>query len=296
MNWKECRIVAFDTETTGLESFGGDRIIEFGCVEIQVKEDGSVSSITPHNFLINPEMPIPRESTAVTGITDQMVANKPPFAELAQQIWDLLSNAIVVAHNLVFDIGFLKSEFARQNLVWPETQAEVDTLRLASLKIKDLRSKRLEKVAGYLSIPLENAHRAVHDAQACGLVFIAMAQKYNAPNDLWELILWSEGTGSPPQNDHIQIKEQGGPEFISGPHITKRIEEHPEYLQWMLIAKERRNGLWQNKFSYELREWISSWLKSKTTGRAESALKDDSAYDWNIDPTPWRVQSTSKEL
>ena len=41
MNWKECRIVAFDTETTGLESFGGDRIIEFGCVEIQVKEDGT---------------------------------------------------------------------------------------------------------------------------------------------------------------------------------------------------------------------------------------------------------------
>ena len=37
-----------------------------------------------------------------------------------------------------------------------------------------------------------------------------MAQKYSAPSDLWELILWSEGTGSPPQNDHIQIKEQGG--------------------------------------------------------------------------------------
>ena len=65
-----------------------------------------------------------------------------------------------------FRYWLLKSEFARQNLVWPETKAEVDTLRLASLKIKDLRSKRLEKVAGYLSIPLENAHRAVHDAQA----------------------------------------------------------------------------------------------------------------------------------
>jgi DNA polymerase III subunit epsilon len=296
MNWNECRIVAFDTETTGLEVFSGDRIIEFGCVEIQIKEDGTVASITPHNFLINPEMPIPRESTAVTGITDQMVANKPPFAELAQQIWDLLSNAIVVAHNLVFDVGFLKSEFARQNLVWPETKAEVDTLRLASLKIKDLRSKRLEKVANYLSIPLENAHRAVHDAEACGLVFVAMAQKYNAPKDLWELILWSEGTGNPPVNPHIEIKDQGGPEFISGPHLGKHIEEHPEYLQWMLIAKERKNGMWQPKFPHVLREWIVSWLKSKTTGRAESALKDDSAYDWNIDPTPWRVRPQSKEL
>ena len=296
MNWKECRIVAFDTETTGLEVFSGDRIIEFGCVEIQLQENGTVKSITPHNYLINPEMPIPRESTAVTGITDQMVANKPPFAELAQHIWNLLHNAIIVAHNLIFDIGFLKSEFARNNLVWPETKAEIDTLRLASLKIKDLRSKRLEKVAAYLSIPLENAHRAVHDAEACGLVFVNMAQKYAAPQDLWGLILWAEGTGNPPKNQHIEIKSQGGPEFISGEHIGKHIEEHPEYLQWMLIAKERQNGIWQYKFSEELRLWITSWLKSKTTGRAESSLKDDSAYDWNIDPTPWRIKPQIQDI
>ena len=165
MNWKECRIVVLIRKQPVRIFWWRSNYLEFGCVEIQVKADGSVSSITPHNFLINPEMPIPRESTAVTGITDQMVANKPPFAELAQQIWDLLSNAIVVACSIWFLILAFKIKFARQNLVWPETKAEVDTLRLASLKIKDLRSKRLEKVAGYLSIPLENAHRAVHDAQ-----------------------------------------------------------------------------------------------------------------------------------
>ena len=152
------------------------RLSRFGCVEIQVKADGSVSSITPHNFLINPEMPIPRESTAVTGITDQMVANKPSICGTRSADLGFIEQCHCCCSQLGFDIGFLKSEFARQDLVWPETKAEVDTLRLASLKIKDLRSKRLEKVAGYLSIPLENAHRAVHDAQACGLVFIAMAQ------------------------------------------------------------------------------------------------------------------------
>ena len=124
---------------------------------------------------------------------------------LAQQIWDLLSNAIVVAHNLVFDIGFLKSEL-HVKIWFGQDKGEVDTLRLASLKIKDLRSKRLEKVAGYLSTP-EKCSPAVHDAQSVDWYSLPW-HRYCAPSDLWELILWSEGTGSPPLNDHIQIKNK----------------------------------------------------------------------------------------
>ena len=115
-----------------------------------------------------------------------------------------------------------------------------------------------------------------------------MTQKYNAPNNLWDLIIWAEGTGNPPDNPHIKIKEKGSPEFTSGPYKGISIEDHPEYLQWMLISKVKKNGIWQHNFSGSLREWIVSWLKSKTTGRAVGVLRDASAYDWNIDPTPWR--------
>ena len=169
MLWKEIRIVAFDTETTGLYAFSGDRIIEFGAVEIFLTPDLTVKSIERHNFLINPEMPIPREASAVSGITDVMVAQSPPFAVRSEQIWKLLSGAILVAHNFAFDLGFLRKEFERVELVWPNTYAEIDTLRLASLKMKELKSKRLEKVAEFLSVPLVNAHRAVHDAEACAI-------------------------------------------------------------------------------------------------------------------------------
>ena len=84
MRWVDCRIVAFDTETTGLRPFDGDRIIEFGAVEIFVDAQLQVSRVRPHQFLINPEMSIPREASRVSGITDEDVANAPKFSVLAK--------------------------------------------------------------------------------------------------------------------------------------------------------------------------------------------------------------------
>ena len=68
MDWTECKLVAFDTETTGLRAFDGDRIIEFGAVEIFVTADYEIDRINEHQYLINPEMSIPREASNVSGI------------------------------------------------------------------------------------------------------------------------------------------------------------------------------------------------------------------------------------
>ena len=97
MKWTDCRLVAFDTETTGLRSYDGDRIIEFGAVELFVDESGLISRVKPHQYLINPEIPIPREASAVSGIRDEDVRNKPPFAKVAKNIWELLNGALLVA-------------------------------------------------------------------------------------------------------------------------------------------------------------------------------------------------------
>ncbi|MBM76347.1 MAG: hypothetical protein CMK59_13160 [Proteobacteria bacterium] len=298
MQWQDIRIVAFDTETTGLYAFSGDRIIEFGAVEIFLAPDLSVKSVERHNFLINPEMPIPREASAVSGITDVMVAQSPPFAVRAEQIWNLLSGAILVAHNFAFDLGFLRKEFDRVDLVWPNTYAEIDTLRLASLKIKDLKSKRLEKVAEYLSVPLVNAHRAVHDAEACGFVFVEMCKKYDAPGELEKLVEWAVAVGAPPATGHIAILDKGVPEFLTGPHAGQPIEHHSDHLQWMTFAKTRKEGHWDNLYPEEIRIWIARWLRAKTAGRANGSFKKDAPQDWNLDPTPWRKspKRNSEEL
>ena len=78
----EQRIIAFDTETTGLNPFDGDRVIEFGAVELTVDAEYRVTGVKAWpDWLIDPEVPIPREVTRVTGIKDEDVAGKPVFAK-----------------------------------------------------------------------------------------------------------------------------------------------------------------------------------------------------------------------
>ena len=103
MSWTEHRIIAFDTETTGLNPFDGDRVIEFGAVELTVDAEYRVTGVKAYDWLIDPEGPIPREVTRVTGIKDEDVAGKPVFAKVAKDVHALLEGAIVVAHNLAFD-------------------------------------------------------------------------------------------------------------------------------------------------------------------------------------------------
>ena len=135
MQWKHLKIVAFDTETTGLEPFGGDRIIEFAAVEFHLGADGEVAQRVDHSWLINPERDIPRKVTEITGISGSDVVNCPRFEDVALPIRDLLADAVTVAHNFPFDLGFLSSEFDTVRVThgdptmrWPEPVAEVDTV------------------------------------------------------------------------------------------------------------------------------------------------------------------------
>ena len=141
MAWTEQRIIAFDTETTGLNPFDGDRVIEFGAVELTVDAEYRVTGVKAYDWLIDPEVPIPREVTRVTGIKDEDVAGKPVFAKVAKDIHALLEGAIVVAHNLAFDLAFLRLEFARLDMHWPVTVAEVDTLHISRAKLTEQQAQ-----------------------------------------------------------------------------------------------------------------------------------------------------------
>ena len=119
MRWKGRAIVAFDTETTGLQPFAGDRIIEFAAVVLKLDGDGQIVHREDHSFLVNPGIPIPRKVTEITGISDADVAGAPSFEAVADAIEAILRDSVSVAHNYPFDLAFLTKEFQRIGRWWP---------------------------------------------------------------------------------------------------------------------------------------------------------------------------------
>ena len=288
MGWTEHRIIAFDTETTGLNPFDGDKIIEFAGVELTVDDQLQVTGVQSHDFLFNPGIPIPRESTRITGIGDEHVANKPAFSKHAAQMRDLIEGSIVVAHNLAFDLSFMRLAFKECGMHWPKTVAEVDTLRLSQTKLTELRQHRLGLVADALEIPLDNAHRASDDAEACGRVFVEIARRKGAPSSLSEMIVWADAVSPPPDTGHLGMGEEGVPIFLEGPHEGQTVEAHPDHLQWMTMALVREDGRWQKRYPDSVHEWARRWLRARTAGRFQANPRGGGSQDWGLDPMPWR--------
>ncbi|MBL7665636.1 MAG: 3'-5' exonuclease [Bacteriovoracaceae bacterium] len=160
-------IIALDLETTGLSPIS-DRIIEVAAVSLN--KDGE---ITVFHHYINPEIPIPERTIAIHQITDEMVADKPKFPEIAQELKDFLGEIPVIAHNAQFDVGFLMKEITRAQLHSLESNI-FDSCLLARSVLKTKEKKpasfKLSSLAEFFSIPL-NHHRALEDATACLRIF-----------------------------------------------------------------------------------------------------------------------------
>jgi DNA polymerase-3 subunit epsilon len=114
--------------------------------------------------LINPGRPIPQWITAFTGIDDDMVKNAPSFSEIAEPLYEFLSNGIFTAHNAGFDYGFLQSEFIRAGR--PLVRPQCCTLRLARRLMPELPSRSLGNLCESLLIDIWDRHRAHGDAEA----------------------------------------------------------------------------------------------------------------------------------
>jgi DNA polymerase III epsilon subunit len=289
MAWTDQRIIAFDTETTGLNPFDGDRVIEFGAVEMQIDAEYRVTGVRAHDWLINPGVPIPREITRVTGITDEDVLGKPGFSKLAKDIHALLEGAIVVAHNLAFDLAFLRLEFERCGLQWPKTVAEVDTLHISRARLTEQNKHNLGHICTLFGVPLDNAHRATDDAEACGRVFVEFARRYGAPESTHEMIVWADAAGPPPDTGHIGLDDSGTIVFLEGAHSGERIDQHLDHLQWMIMALVRRDGAWESRYPPALHEWARRWLRARASGSFRANPRGGGPSDWGLDPAPWRI-------
>jgi len=124
------REIVLDTETTGLEANGGDRVVEIGCVEM-------VNRILTGNVFhvyLNPERDMPVEAFNVHGLSAEFLADKPKFAETVDGFLEFIAGDTLVIHNASFDIGFLNAELERAARPPIARDRVIDTLALARRK------------------------------------------------------------------------------------------------------------------------------------------------------------------
>lgn len=193
MPWFDLPIVAFDTETTGLNPESGDRVIEFAAVVFRINPRLEVVEERTHTQLFSFSRSLAPIITQITGLTDADLRGAPPFSAHATAIHSLLSSGILIAHNITFDRRFLTAEFERVGLHWPKTLAEIDTLKLSRAAFPGVRGHKLTQVVQRLGLPMARAHRADADARATGLVFLSLARQ--APldtDDVSALDAWAQ--------------------------------------------------------------------------------------------------------
>jgi len=185
------REIVFDTETTGLDPYQGHRLIEIGCYEL-VNRIPSGQSF--HRYL-NPERDVPAEAVAIHGLTADRLKSEPLFAEIAEELLEFLGDAPLVAHNAMFDLGFVNAELERAGKTLIARERLVDTLLLARRKHPGA-SNRLDDLCQRYGI--DNSHRTKHgallDAELLAEVYLELIGARQAQLGLVEAVAGRRGT------------------------------------------------------------------------------------------------------
>jgi DNA polymerase-3 subunit epsilon len=153
------RQIFLDTETTGLSPDSGDRIVEIGCLEMVNRR------LTGNNrhFYLNPERPGSEDAIRIHGLTDEFLADKPRFAEIADDLLAYLAGAELIIHNASFDVGFIDAELKR--ISRPRIVGQVaritDSLLLARNQFPG-KSNSLDALCKRLEV--DNTNRTLHGA------------------------------------------------------------------------------------------------------------------------------------
>ncbi len=171
--------VAFDLETTGLSS-KTDTIIEIGAV---LMKDGK--ELDRFQTFVDPKRPLERKIVELTGISDDMLVGAPTIEEALPRFLEFVGDRVLVAHNSDFDTGFIRAACERLGL--PYTYTAADTLILSQNMLPQLSKFKLDIVAGALSLPEFNHHRAADDAAICGLIMARLLKKMEEELDIHSL-------------------------------------------------------------------------------------------------------------
>jgi DNA polymerase-3 subunit epsilon len=151
------REIVLDTETTGLDPAAGHRIVELGCLELFNR----VSTGEQFHCYLNPERDMPEEAFRIHGLSQEFLAQHPPFAEIAEAFLAFLGDTPLVIHNAEFDLSFLNAELAKAGLPVLDRGRATDTVAMARRRFPgaqvnlDALCRRFE---------IDNSARSLHGA------------------------------------------------------------------------------------------------------------------------------------
>jgi len=219
------RQIVLDTETTGLEPKQGHRIIEIGCVEIinRRKTDRHF-----HQYL-NPDREIDEGAFNVHGIGNDFLADKPRFADIAQEFIDFIRDSELIIHNAPFDVGFLNAELKKLGRKWGKTEdycAVVDTLMMAREKHPGQKNNLDALCKRY---DIDNSERDLHGALLDAQILL----------DVYLVMTGGQETLSFDSSQEQQVAEQSQVKIIDVNRkplrvieaTTEELVEHEKYLE-----------------------------------------------------------------
>lgn len=225
-------LIIFDLETTGI-SISNDRIVELACIKVfpDGKEEVKVQRV-------NPGMPIPPEVSAIHGIYDEDVADKPSFAEIAKELALFMQGCDFGGFNSnKFDFPMLVEEFLRAGVEFdPENRKFVDAQRIFHL-MEPRNLKAAYKF--YCNKDLENAHTAEADTRATWEVLKAQIDKYpELKNTIDSLHAMSGQNNLVDLAGRMVFNDKGEEVFNFGKHRGKSVawvlKNEPGYYQWVM--------------------------------------------------------------
>jgi DNA polymerase-3 subunit epsilon len=226
------REIVFDTETTGLDPGQGHRLVEIGCVELVNRfPTGQVL----HRYF-NPDRDMPAEAFAVHGLSADFLKDKPRFGELVEELVEFIGDAPLIAHNALFDLGFLNAELERCAKEPVARDRLVDTLLLARRR-HPAGPNSLDALCTRYGISLADRtkHGALIDAKLLADVYIELIGGRQA-----SLILIEGGRGNAARRgEHVAAQQRPEP-------LPPRLTDAEREAHVQFIASLGDKAIWLN--------------------------------------------------
>lgn len=252
-------LVTLDTETTGAD-FNSDRVVQIALVKLH--PGGRTEE---YESLVNPEVPIPLEATAIHGIRDEDVRFAPPFRRIAEEVLRFCEGCDLAGFNLTrFDLPILRGEFQRCGRAWNLDGVRVlDAQRIFhTMEPRDLSAA----VRFYCGRELEGAHGALADSRATLAVLLAQLERYpDLPRDVGGLDVRFNLPDARFVDTTRKFRWQNGEPVFNfgqkrGRALREVAEKERDYLEWIL----------SQDFGPEVRKLVAGALEGRIPKRTEN--------------------------
>jgi len=230
------REIVFDTETTGLDPLQGDRLVEIGCIELLNRFP---TGKTFHSYF-NPERDMPEQAFKIHGLSGEFLNDKPLFVHKVEELIVFLGDAQLVAHNAMFDLGFLNAEMERAGRAAVNRERIVDTLLIARRKHPG-GANRLDDLCIRYSV--DNSRRTKHgallDAELLAEVYVELIGARQA-----QLILSQAASPVSTYGEAIVLRERPTP-------LGERLTAEERLAHRQFIASLGDGAIWRDYVSLD---------------------------------------------